>query len=149
MSLKKKPTSCEGCPLYRDGYGWVADKINEDAEVLVVSQFPTTYESRSGQNRTGSVIEKYEQAYEKYAGPIHKSYAHVVRCRGQRGTALPRGRALKNGAAYCRQYDVIPEATKLVVFNGIDVGKQFRPDVGVTQIQKWRGFIYPSKPTGE
>jgi len=145
--LKNKPPECRGCPLYRDGTGWVADRLDEDAEVLVISLFPSTYESRTGVPRAGIVIEKYEQTYEKYAGPIRKSYTHLVRCRGQKGTALPRGKALKDGAAFCRQYDKIPEATKLVVYNGVDVGKIMRSDMGVTQVQKWRGFIYPPKST--
>lgn len=141
--MKRKPTTCEGCPLYRDGWGWVPDKIVEGSEVLVVSIFPTTYETRTGIPRAGSVIENHEGKYERYAGPVERSYAHLVRCRGQKGTALPKGRALKDGVAYCRQYDNIPDSTKLIVLNGIDVGKQLRPDVGVTQVIKWRGFVYP------
>jgi hypothetical protein len=143
--VKRKPDSCLGCALYKDGYGFVPDLINEDAEVIVFSMFPTTYESRVGQIRTGMVIDQYHGSYEKYAGPIQKSYSHVIRCRGQKGTPLPRGKALKDGAEFCRQYDVIPEATKLVVLNGLQAGKTVRPDMGVTRIQRWRGFIYPPK----
>ncbi len=141
--MKMKPAACQGCPLYKDGKGFVADVIDPEADVLVISQFPTTYEARTGVPRSGSVISQHSNLYERFAGPVKKSYAHVIRCRGQRGTPLPRGKALKEGAAYCRQFDIIPENTKLIVYNGIDVGKTLRPDMGVTQIQRWRGFIYP------
>jgi hypothetical protein len=145
--MRRKPDTCKGCPLYKDGYGYVPDKLDEDAELLVISQFPSTYEARTGINRNGMVIEKYEQTYEKYAGPIHKSYAHIIRCRGQRGTRLPQGKVLGEGAKFCRQYDKIPGSTQLIMYNGLGVGKTFRLDIGVTQIQKWRGFVYPPKPT--
>jgi hypothetical protein len=147
--MRRKPDGCRGCPLDRDGWLFVPDKIDPEAETLVVSMFPSTYEARTGVARSGMVISEYENKYERYAGPIHKSYSHVVRCRGQRGTALPKGKVLKDGAAFCRKYDEIPEATTLIVYNGVQVGKLLRPDMGVTKIQKWRGFIYPDKETEE
>jgi len=147
--LKRKPDTCLGCPLYKDGQGWVPDHINENAAVLVISMWPSTYEYRTGIPQAGSVTEAYRDSYEKYAGPIPKSYTHVIRCRGQKGTPLPKGKALKEGAAFCRQYDKIPAATELLVYNGVDVGKIMRPDIGVTKILKWRGFTYPPRPTEE
>ncbi len=143
--MRRKPDGCRGCPLDRDGWQFVPDKMDPNAETLVVSMFPSPYEARTGIARSGMTVEAYHDKYEKYAGPVHISYSHVIRCRGQKGTALPRGKALKEGASFCRQYDEIPEDINLVVYNGLQVGKLLRPDIGVTKIQKWRGFIYPDK----
>lgn len=144
--MKRKPDTCKGCPLYKDGEGFVPDHISHNAPVLTIAMWPSTFEYRTGQPQSGSVTEGYRDKYEKYAGPMPKSYAHVIRCRGQKGTPLPKGKTLKDGAAFCRQYDVIPEAAELIVYNGIQVGKIMRPDIGVTKVLKWRGFTYPPRP---
>ncbi len=140
---EQKPSSCQQCPLYGDGLGWVPDLIRESAEVLVITMFPSQYEATQGVPRIGIAVEEYQREYERYAGPVTMSYANVVRCRGQRGTKLPTGARLREGALYCRQYDYIPETTKLVVYQGIDVAKHLTPTLEYPL--GWRGFLLARK----
>jgi hypothetical protein len=88
-------------------------------------------------------VEDYYNKFEKYAGPTPKSYARVIRCRGQKGTKLPTGKRQKDGAKFCRQYDKIPSSTELIMFAGEDVARQLRPDL--TSHKDWRGFILPER----
>jgi hypothetical protein len=43
--MKRKPASCEGCPLFGDGYGWVPDTLDSSAPLLVIEMYPSTYEA--------------------------------------------------------------------------------------------------------
>ena len=101
------------------------------------------YEARTGRLGTGYAVEEYKRDFESYAGNITFAYANVIRCRGQRGTKLPTGTRLNNGAVVCRQYDQIPPGTRLVVFQGVDVARHLQPDLKGPL--KWRGFIINSE----
>ena len=134
----QKPPTCQGCPLYGDGLGWVPDVLRP-VSTLVITMFPTTYEATRGVPRVGVTVDKYVADYERYAGSEPLSYANVVRCRAQRGTKLPTGVKLREGALFCRQYDIIPPETKVLVFQGEDVVKHLAPDV--PKPLTWRGFL--------
>lgn len=136
-----KPEACRGCPCAGDMTGWVPDKIDPEAEVLAITLFPTQYEATKGIPAEGMTFEEYQKEYQKYAGSVSMSYANVIRCRGQRGTKLPTGAKLASAARFCRQYDNVPSAVKLVVFQGADVVKALRPDI--SNPTKWRGFLAP------
>lgn len=125
--------------MYGDGQGYVPDLITPGAEVLVITLCPSTYEAISGRPRTGITVEQWERDYERFAGPVAKSYANVLRCRGQRGTPVPSGTRLRDAARHCRQYDQVPDGVRLIVYNGYEVAKLLAPDV--PKPEGWRGFI--------
>ena len=142
-----KPKECSLCVLAGDMNGFVPDKLIEGAPVMAITMFPSQWESTKGTAREGLTVQDYEQQFEKYAGTVSKSYANVVRCRAQKGVKLPTGKKLREGALFCRQYDKIPESTKLVVFVGEDVAKHLRPDV--PKPLTWRGFTLPERKENE
>ena len=142
-----KPDICKTCVLYGSGDGYVPDKLDPDASVLVITMNPTQHESQRGYPREGAAVTEYESQYEKYAGPIAKSYANVIRCRGQRGTVLPTGKRLAEGVKHCRTLDVIQSSIKLVVMVGQDVVKSLRPDI--KNASRWRGFLIPESREAE
>lgn len=143
----KKPASCEACPLYGNGEGWVPDLETPDAEVLIIGLFPSQYEATTGEPGVGMTVEEYATQFEKYAGQVLFSRANVVRCRGTRGVKLPTGKKLREGALFCRQYDRWSPAIKLVVYCGEDVAKHLRPDI--KSPLHWRGYTLPADRTKE
>ncbi len=143
----RKPDSCFTCPLAGDMEGYVPDKLDVSAEVLVITMFPSQWEAAHGKPREGFSVQEYESQYEKYAGPISKSYANVIRCRAQRGVILPTGRKLAEGVKHCRTLDVIQSSIKLVVMVGQGVVQALRPDI--KNAARWRGFLLPESREAE
>ncbi len=137
----RKPKICELCPLAGDMEGFVPDKLDPEAEVMVITMFPTQWESAKGIPREGISVQEYETQYERYAGTASKSFANVIRCRAQRGVVLPKGAKLSAGIKFCRALDIIPNAVKLVVMVGQDVVRALRPDI--KNGARWRGFQLP------
>lgn len=141
-----KPNGCKPCPLYQDGRGFVPDETREDAKVFILGQNPGADEEAEGRPFVGPTGEALERDYLPRSGLTRQdvSLGNVLRCRliqnGRRTNDLPTGNVLRLAVAQCRQYLVIPTATKLVVACGALAWSAVE---GPKSISKWRGFLKP------
>ena len=139
--MNQKPSTCQGCPLFEDGEGFVADSIPENAQVIVVSAAPTTYELRVGVTAEGYEFEKHYAEYLIRAGQVVVGFTHLIRCRGRAGAPMPKGRHLSDGQAFCRRHDKpYPDTVELVVLNGASVTKA---TTDIKDPREFRGYLVP------
>jgi DNA polymerase len=142
----KKPSSCEGCPLYQSGEGFVPDEVVEGAEVFVLAQNPGSDEEKQGKPMVGKTGQAMEAKYFPVAGlrrGENVSIGNTIRCRWKDSNNLPVGRMLANAVEHCtRAHLKIPASTKLVVAQGALAAKLVSGDPNLS-IEKWRGFLIP------
>ena len=166
--MLSKPSSCQGCPLYGDGKGYVPDELVPGARVLVLAQNPGGSEE-GGERITGyeyagrrrvPVIEpgeprpligatgyEMERHYLPLAGLVrgeNVSFANVIKCRqivgGKRVNDLPKGKVLAAAISHCtRAHLRVPEGVELVVAMGA-VSTQYMGCPGT--VSAWRGFTF-------
>lgn len=123
------------------GQGFVPDRVEAGARVLRVMDMPTQYEVRSGEANAGMSCEAYDSNYARHAGPVSSAYTFMIRCRGDLGGSVPRGKRLKDAAEHCRVHDNPVKNIELVVAVGKAAARLLRPDVG--SITDWYGYIIP------
>ena len=159
-----KPDACQGCPLYGDGEGYVADEICEGATYLLVLDSPNKDAINAGRPLAGDLGNEYEEKYFARAEAIrgrnpmliydyfteHEwcgepiptwsvdngniSIAHVLRCDARRLTVNER-----SAIEHCRQFDVIQDAVKLVIASGNLAWETLTEETG--KVITWRGSI--------
>jgi len=143
----KKPKTCEGCPLYQTGQGFVPDELVEGALVMVIGQNPGETEEREGRPFVGKTGEAMIQNYFSVAGlrrGENVSIGNTLRCRWQASNNLPSGNHLRDAVVHCtRAHLQIPQHTKLVVAQGALAAKMLSNDPNLS-IEKWRGFLLPN-----
>ena len=138
-----KPPTCEGCPLYQTGQGFVPDENIEGAQVYVLAQNPGEQEEKEGKPKVGKVGQEESANFFPRAGLIrgrNVSLGNVLRCRFNQTNAMPTGDTLKQAVAHCSRYFHPPASTRLFVAEGKYAWEYLG---GMGSIKQWRGFISP------
>lgn len=147
----KKPASCQGCPLYDDGDGFVPDEIVPGATTDVWLQNPGETEERKAQPAVGSTGDDLNERFLPAAGLTRGqdvSVRNVLRCRwrhpgtGKKCNNLPSGKVLEQAIQHCRVHDAATGATVSIAAGGL----AWRMQGGPGTITDWRGFPHPTKP---
>lgn len=158
-----KPATCQGCPLYQTGRGFVPDTVVEGAELFVLAQNPDADEEK-GERVVGWVgdtpltepcqpaplIGRSGWDFERVFLPLTNldrtqvSVGNVLRCRLHGTNALPNSKVMAQATKHCEQYLHVPASTKLFVTVGSEAWKfaQGRHDLS---IYDWRGHVGPNK----
>ena len=159
-----KPSSCEGCPFYGDGWGFVPDESVDDADTLILMQNPGEEEEEQARPAVGPAGQMMNVKMLPRAGLRRGqvSIANTLRCRwlepargGPRRidgvphkatNKLPQGRALNQGVAHCMQahfrlpVGLLRAARPLIIAQGALALKGLGLAVNITQ---WRGYLAP------
>ncbi len=147
----RKPSSCQGCPLFDDGEGFVPDEIVPGATVDVWLQNPGETEERAAQPAVGSTGDDLNDKFLPEAGLTRGqdvSVRNVLRCRwrhpgtGKKTNLLPSGKMLEKAVQHCRVHDASTGATVSVAAGSL----AWKMQGGPGSITDWRGFIHPDKP---
>lgn len=148
MSLQKKSDRCKGCPLWGDGFGYVADDLPEGVEAIVVMDQVRELDEKTGVPFSDRAGKNIETRYFQLAGlerGANVGLAHVLRCRTTRQskgkfyrtTELPSGAVLQEAVDHCRSHDVIPPGVKVIVAVGALAWSVFHKG----PVHEWRGYI--------
>lgn len=157
-----KPSTCQGCPLYGDGAGFVPDTLVRGSRVLIKGQNPGECEER------GHLVKGYSGgrplyevvAPQPFLGPTgytlnhtflplagltraEVSVANTLRCRWKNSNEVPSGKLLKEAVVWCSQYDEVPKSIKVIVAMGAVAWAALD---GPGSISDWRGSLHPTKP---
>lgn len=147
----KKPASCQGCPLFDDGEGFVPDEMIPGARVDVWLQNPGETEERKARPAVGSTGEDLDEKFLPAAGLTRGqdvSVRNVLRCRwrhpgtGKKCNNLPSGKVLEKAIQHCRVHDAATGATVSMAAGSL----AWRMQGGPGTITDWRGFPHPTKP---
>lgn len=120
-----KPKTCEGCPLFHKGRGFVPDEVVPHPEYAFIGEAPGTTEVDEGRpfrGKAGYVLKHWllwtvaplRLAYEQQKITI----GNVLRCLPPeiQGRAYPRGEERKQAEACCTQYLNLGTAHTVVLF---------------------------------
>ena len=163
----RKPNSCQGCPFFQHGLGFIPPEPSAcGSPILVVGEHPSSDDVRgihyTGYDDKGSAITEsgrpgpfrgfrgHKLKQLGYEG-IHKD--HVIRCQPPRGYT---NGALRQATLHCaKAHQVIPEGVELIIAHGdiawdayLDqydeyyTNKQDRDD-RFHALWEWRGFLEP------
>ena len=161
-----KPTSCQGCPLYGDGRGYVPDRVT-GGRVAILAQNPGVdeergqrivgydgprmplYESCEPQPLIGSSGWMLKHTYLPLAGldPDHVDYHNVLKCRWKHTNTLPEGVLYEQAVQHCTQAHLhLQDTVEVVVAHG-RAAWEFTQGPGYP-ITDWRGFIGSTRYQG-
>lgn len=136
-----KPDGCRGCPFYGDGLGWVPGEFREGSPVLVMGQNPGSVEEAQGKPFVGDTGALLERKYLKVAGLSREdiSLDNIIRCRPHHKNDLPKitETSVRDAIQQCKQYQQIPDATRVIVTQG---AYALYGLTGQTQVTEWRGY---------
>jgi len=142
--MLRKPKSCEGCPLYQDGWGFVPDEVVPGAPVFILGQNPGGTEAARGKPFIGATGEVMERVYFPLAGlrrGENVSIGNTLRCRWRSTNNMPDGDTLRDSVEHCsRAHLKIPDGTKLIVAQGAHA---WRVCGGPQPLHEWRGYLNP------
>lgn len=105
--------SCEGCPLYQTGRGFVPDQISAQEEYVVFGEAPGTTEINEGSpfvGKAGFVLKNWlVRAVSPLQIALEKnriSFRNILHCLPpeQKGRPYPTGETRRAAEAHCRQY---------------------------------------------
>ena len=142
-----KPKSCEGCPAYGDGRGFVPDELVEGAPLLLMFQNPGDAEEEQGKplvGRTGQMMERsFFPLINVQRGEV--SLGNAFRCRWQHTNKMPPPDKLRPTLEHCtRAHHRVPSGTQAVLASG-EVAAQAM--TGLTaDFSGWRGYALPYSP---
>ncbi len=120
--MTTKPDSCNGCPLYGDGRGYVGDELREGAAVFIVGQNPGAdeeAESRPFVGKTGRSMEKFLRDAGLTRDDV--SVGNAIRCRWRGTNELPpiTQTITKDALKHCwAAHGRIPDGTRLIISQG-------------------------------
>lgn len=139
-----KPKTCESCPMFQEGEGFVPDENIEGAKVFILGQNPEVDEEEQGRPFIGKTGREMEVRFFPLAQLVrgkNVSLGHVIRCRWKNSDDLPPS-AIKNVAANLCQslYFHPPASTELIVAQG---GLAWKAMGEGTSIREWRGYLAP------
>ena len=141
-----KPPSCQGCPMYQDGTGFVPDEVVEGAPVFVLGQNPGEDEEKLGRPFVGKTGQEMMKTFFPAAGLIrgeNVSIGNTIKCRWNHSNNLPTGKLLSTAIEHCRtQHLRIPKETRLLIAQGAIALKATQPGNNYS-ITDWRGFLIP------
>ena len=138
-----KPESCQGCPLYGDGQGFVPDELVEHAPVAIVGQNPGADEERQGSPFVGatghSMMNEYFPQGRQVRGQVH--LMNILKCRWNRSNNLPPKATLDVAVAHCMgAHFRVPLGVELIVTQGHLAASALGCPGTITD---WRGFTWP------
>lgn len=118
-----KPSSCQGCPFYGTGQGFVPDELRPGTEVMVLGQNPGAQEEKDGKPFVGLTGQMMESKFLPLAGLDRSriSIGNAIRCRVNSANELPPLDQSECRAAveHCtRAHLRVPEGARLVVAQG-------------------------------
>lgn len=149
--MLSKPSSCQGCPFYGDGKGFVPDEVRENAPVTIYAQNPGADEEAQGKPMVGKTGQSMERTYFPRAGLTREgtSILNTFRCRYNHGNDLPqiKLKITQEALVHCTQaHTKIPSGTKLIVSQGDYASLATTGDPSSTS---WRGWMVPYIGSGE
>lgn len=153
-----KPSSCQGCPLYGDGKGYVPDVMSANAKVAIVSLAPgmddekgheiTGYAGRDAlrtittpQAMIGSSGWMLKQTLLPLAGLSTKdvSLHHLLKCRWDHTPITPKGDLYVKALEQCTHAHLhLPDTARIVVAQGQEAW-QYTQGTSLP-LHEWRGF---------
>jgi uracil-DNA glycosylase len=162
MKHTRKPTTCEGCPLYDNNDEFVKDSLPEGVRILVVYDTPSKDNAAAG----GAGNDKQDwrarsvnaMKFTQLKRPYDTGFGHILRCRKHAPATEknpprpmqtpPSGKELKAAVAHCRVHDVIPDTIEAIVAYGPIAWKTLTDGVGARS--KWRGYYHERpRPAGD
>lgn len=139
-----KPKTCESCPMFGDGMGFVPDENIEGARVFVLGQNPGVDEEEQGRPFVGKTGREMEVRFFPLAGLVRKenvSIGNVIRCRWKNSDDLPPAAVKNEAMKICQSlYFRPPNSTELIVAQG---GLAWKAMGNFTSIREWRGYLAP------
>jgi len=170
--LLDKPNACLFCPFYGDGKGFVPDRLNDQAELLIVGQNPGAdeeagrrlmgwegpkrplYEPAEPQPFIGETGFMMDRKFLPMTGLDRSqiSLSNAIRCRLSHRNELPilqASVAAKKAVEHCQAaYSRIPEKTKIILTQG-EYALYAMTGAGIEKGHKvgdWRGYMLPYQP---
>lgn len=160
-----KPRECRGCPFFGDGKGFVPDRYDQDAALLVMAQNPgddeehgrlvvgwsgkePLYEPVTPQPLVGKTGWEFRRNYLPLTGETERgvSVGNVLRCRWRHSNDLPAQPSVIEAAiTHCqRAYFRPPKSTKVILAMG-NPAKWALTGLGTVRsgIEEWRGWAAP------
>lgn len=138
-----KPSTCQGCPMYGNGKGFVSDEIIPGATVTVLGQNPGEDEEDQGVPFVGKTGQLMIKEYFPLAGLVrgeNVNICNVLKCRYNNSNKLPTGKILQQAVDHCtREHLRIPKSTKLLICQG---ALAFKAMGGKGSITDWRGYTF-------
>jgi len=151
-----KPESCQPCPWYQTGNGFVPDET-QDSEVFILTQNPGQTEEDFGQPAIGQAGKDMDYNFIPLASLKRGdscTVGTVLKCRWNKSSDLPGDSAQMVAVTHCIEAHLrIPPSTKLIIAQGklafeYAHGGQLREDDGkLASLSNWRGFILPLQYT--
>ena len=148
--MLQKPKTCEGCPLYDNGQGFVPDEVQDGQRVFIFAQNPGEQEEHDGKPMVGATGKVNDETYIPLTGLERGKdigIGNSIRCRaviaGKRSNLLPPAKILKAAQAHCNTAHLkIPASVKLVVAHGA-AAWDYTQGKAHLSIDDWRGFLGP------
>lgn len=112
--MQQKPASCEACPLYTKGLGFVPDKLQPGAEWLFIGEAPGKQEIEKGEpfvGKAGFVLMNWLIGVVPHIKLVHDrkkiSFGNTLRCLPPevQGRSYPKGEEKVQAESACRQFD--------------------------------------------
>lgn len=154
-TMLEKPISCNGCPMYSDGKGFVPDEIADGQRVFIFAQNPGADEEQLGAPMVGATGKINDTKFIPLTGLERGrdiGIGNSVRCRlvtnGKRSNNLPPAKVLKVAQAHCNAAHLkIPDSVKLVVAHGAPAWSYILGKHNLSD-DDWRGFLGPVQLLG-
>lgn len=151
--MLSKPKSCEGCPFYQTGKGFVPDELRDGAEVFVYGQNPGCEEEEEGKPFIGKTGQLMEKTFLPVVGRSRESVSlgNAIRCRLGNSNDLPAidSKITREALTHCHNaHFKLPAATKLIVAQG-EYAFYALTQHGTEKYHKisdWRGYLAPLEP---
>ena len=160
--MHNKPISCQGCPLYGKGIGYVPDAPVADPDVVILTDQPTYYEER------GTAVVGYTDGVQQLdecdpaplLGPVGYQLTHryfpklpttkiakysVLKCRWSRSQELPPPHRLAKAVMHCTAHHLqLPKGRPVIALGELPMwfrlNQVARPEAERHVLSDWRGF---------
>lgn len=127
MAYRNKPSTCQGCPLYDTGRGFVPDDIPANAEYIICGEAPARVECEVGkpfQGQAGFVLKEWLiKAVPELQIALEKKkvgFSNNLKCWPPEVSKrpYPTGDTKRNAEHQCNQYTRWPDTVKTVILCG-------------------------------
>lgn len=141
----RKPSTCEGCPLYKTGQGWVPPTGGGSNGILIVGEAPGAQEADAGVPWVGAAGHFLDKTLRQAgADRVQFRLHNILSCRPP-GNELPKGVPWVNEAIlHCRQYlkkTVDDMQPRVILAMG---GTALAAVTNEHGMQRCRGYVLPS-----
>lgn len=125
--MLRKPSGCQGCPLWEKGKGFVPDAISAKDKIRFIGEAPGSTEVEKGspfEGKSGFVLRSWLiKAVPELQLNVERgeaSFANTLRCLPPeiQGRPYPKGEEKVQAEACCRQYDTPLDSVHTVVLLG-------------------------------